>query len=432
VASSPSRSIPLAARARALRELDRRVVEDVAAYAHKRFGSEWEPGRVEPRSAASASGMTLYLYDYVVRGRPILSWYLGERGAALGPAERAWVVAQQRAWSSIWEIDKVRSKVGVALHDLLTGEERFVHEADEGFDGEEGDALLARIVDHEGCSVFSGLFPQPFPCREAARVAGAMRAHLGSPHGLVATDRMREPTSAFALLGLWAQHLDDLSKRPPPPVVANNDGEPLLMTVDHYAFDPSRTDDVLAVLLRFREAEETGEDGPARGDTHQIWFGKRTSVLDTGWSRTLLAEALLSPGKLRIETNSVVRGDAMRKRVEKACGKLVRHVARAHRDADAYLARARREGSPRKAPRTPAEAARRARVAKERTAAAMLDEPIGALGGFTPREAAARPRWHAMLEMLFLAFEELEAAAPSATRFDVGRLRRKLRFVAPR
>jgi hypothetical protein len=415
-------------RARSLRELDRRLVEDLTAYAHGRFGAEWEPGQVTRQGAASTAAVTLYLYDYVVRGRPILSWYLGERGAALAPPEREWVVAQQQAWSSIWEIVKARPRIGVALRDLLTGEERFVHDADVRFDGERGDALLARIVDHDGCSIFSGLFPQPFPGREAARVAGAMRAHLGTPRGMVPVERMRQPASAFALLGLWAQHLDDLSKRAPPPIVANNDGERLLITVDHYAFDPARSDDVLERLLRIREAEETAR----RGDARQIWFGKRTNVLDTGWSRTLLAEALLSPGKLRVETNSVVRGDAMRAKVEKACGKLVRHVARAHRDADEYLARARREGSPQKAPRTPAEAARRARVAKERTAAAMLDEPIGALGGFTPREAAARPRWHPVLELLFVAFEELEATAPSSTRFDVDRLRKKLRFTAPR
>ncbi len=423
----PAPRSTLPRRAKALRALDQRVVEDVVAYAQGRFGPEWEPGDVAARGAASSASVTLYLYDYLVRGRPILAWYLGERGASLKPSERAWVVAQQRAWSSIWEITKVRPKIGVAVRDMLTGEERFVHDGETVFQGEEGDGLLARIVDHEDCSVFSGLFPQPFPSREAARVAGAMRAHLGTPHGLVPADRLREPTSAFALLGLWMQNLDDLAKRPPPPVVANNDGERLLMTVDHYAFDPARLEDVAERLLRIRDAEEIGR----RGDRRQIWFGKRTNVLDTGWSRTLLAEAMLSPGKLRIETNSVARGDAMRTRVEKACAKLVRHVARAHRDADAYLARARREGSPQKAPRSPAEAARRARVAKERTAAAMLDEPIGALGGFTPREAAARPRWHFMLEMLFLAFEELEAKAPTSTRYDVGRLRRKLRFVSP-
>lgn len=421
-----ARPLPLPRRAKTLLALDQQVAEHVIAYAQRRFGEEWEPGDSALRSPSdhSRSSMTLYLYDYLVRGRPILAWYLADEGAALEPHERVWVVAQQRAWTSIWEITKVRRKVGVAVRDLLTGEERFVHDTANSFDGEEGDVLLARVAEYDGCCVFSGLFPQPLPGREAARVAGSMRAHLGVPHGLVPSSRMREPNAAFALMALWMKNIDDLTKRKPPPVVANNDGEPLLMTLDHYAFDAAKIETLAERLLGMRDAEETDR----RGDLRQIWVGKRTSVADTGWSRTLLAEALLSPGKLRVETNSLARADAMRVRVEEACGKLVRHVARTHRDSDQYLQRAKREGSPQKPPRNPAEAARRARVAKERTAAAMLDEPIGALGGFTPREAASRPRWHFLLEMLFVAFEEIEATAPPGSRFDVSKLRRKLRF----
>jgi hypothetical protein len=44
------------------------------------------------------------VYGFRVEGRPIVAWYLDERGRQLPAAARAWLAAQQRTWLSVWEV----------------------------------------------------------------------------------------------------------------------------------------------------------------------------------------------------------------------------------------------------------------------------------------------------------------------------------------
>ena len=73
--------------------------------------------------------------------------------------------------SPVWEARQVYEGEGLMVKDLLRGEERFVHEVKGSRTVKFREALLGRVVDHEGLSVFCGVFPRTLPPREADLVA---------------------------------------------------------------------------------------------------------------------------------------------------------------------------------------------------------------------------------------------------------------------
>ena len=67
------------------------------------------------------------------------------------------------------------------------------------------------------------------------------------------------------------------------------------------------------------------------------------------------------------------------------------------------------------------------REMKEKMYATWPDEPVPALGGLTPREAARKPSGRHRLDILLKGFEATEAGGePAGRRFDVASLRRLL------
>jgi hypothetical protein len=68
------------------------------------------------------------------------------------PEERGWLEAQRRSWLTIWEITDVDPGRGLCVRDLLTGEDRQVHEVKGSRVLVKRDAVLGRVVDHDGIS----------------------------------------------------------------------------------------------------------------------------------------------------------------------------------------------------------------------------------------------------------------------------------------
>ncbi|MCW5889574.1 MAG: hypothetical protein KIT14_03385 [bacterium] len=77
----------------------------------------------------------------------------------------------------------------------------------------------------------------------------------------------------------------------------------------------------------------------------------------------------------------------------------------------------------------PPEAAQLVRDLKRRHYAGWPDEPLPALCGLTPCEAAAHPAMRAQLRLLLDDMEHGESAALPEQRFDFDELRRALGFV---
>lgn len=114
-------------------------------------------------------------------------------------------------------------------------------------------------------------------------------------------------------------------------------------------------------------------------------------------SRRILATLTLAPTTLVVETISRQRLRACRKRLEQILGDRIHHAGTKTRTLDQVL----REPVPPTAPEPlilPPEAIAEL---EERMIRQWLDEPIPALNGLTPREAAKTPEGRERLEGLF-------------------------------
>ncbi len=395
----------------------RAAVLDMMDYGQRRFavtraGEGFrDPGRT----------LTLFVpwavYGFRVDGRPLVAWYLEERGRRLSARERDWLGAQQRAWLSVWEVLAVDPGAAVTVRDLLSGEERRVREVSGSRGLAPRDALLARVVDHAGESLFCGVHPRPLPPAAAGvvlRVRAALRAKGGVP-----VERLRDDGVGRRLIACWEEAVADLDRaRAVPPDLRNTDGDPLLLTVDHFAFAPADRPAVEARLGAMEGVEPPEADEPERAFTF-LRAGTHAH------ERTVVGRVVVTDRALRVETNSIRRADTLRRRIEDACGERVRHRAREHADPTSPQVRAAHRGVPTLPLESP-EAAAALRAVKERHYADWLDHPLPALGGRTPREAARTKAGRAQVDVPLKEIENHEARLPDGARFHVGGLRAEL------
>ena len=138
----------------------------------------------------------------------------------------------------------------------------------------------------------------------------------------------------------------------------------------------------------------------------------------------LLGSVRIARDRLRVETNSIARADALRQRVEEACGDLVRHRTREHVDPLSEPLRRELVERPQETP--PPEARQFILDFKRSHYATWLDEALPALGGKSPREAVRSPAGRAAVDVLLKEMENLEQRSPTDERFDFSELRRRL------
>jgi hypothetical protein len=142
-------------------------------------------------------------------------------------------------------------------------------------------------------------------------------------------------------------------------------------------------------------------------------------------------------GTIRIEgttlvvlTNSVERADSLRKRIEDACGSLLKPSLREHVDVWAEAGRPANSDSARSREDDdtipPEVHSGILRDLKERFYSTWLDQPIPALEGKTPRAAAKTKKGRSQLEVLLKELEYAEFRSNPEDPFDVSALRAEL------
>jgi len=237
--------------------------------------------------------------------------------------------------------------------------------------------------------------------------------------------RLREEKMGRDLISRWDAVVAELDRRPAKvPRLQNTEGHDLLLTVDHFGFDPSLEAEIGACL-----AAMDGVDAPQgnASDQSYLFHGPGSASQQDG-TRTLLARATLDKRKLRVETNSVERANRFRERIEAACGGRIRHRTREHSDPLALMER-------RQAPRAPApgpaglpadEANAIVLDFKRRHYADWSDQPLPALGGKTPRAAVRTQAGREQVDLLLKECEMMEARGTEGQRFDFSVLRREL------
>jgi hypothetical protein len=405
----------------AIHERDERWVYELAGWAERRFGADALACLEDFQDPERAIQLALpwSVYGAEVQGRPVVAWYLDERGRRLDPADRAWLEAQQAGWLSVWEVREVERGASLLLEDLLTGELRRVREVSGSQTIEARSALLARVIDHEGASLLCGAHPQPLPPRSAAAVVERARARLRRRRA-VPPDRLRDAGVARALIRYWEEEVLLLFARSAgPTVLTNTDGDPLLLTIDHFEVAPGARPAVERALAALEGAhDDDTEDEAERSYT----FLKEGNPVHASWDNTVIGIGRLSDAGLALETNSRERADALRARVEAACGDGIRHRAREH--SDPLSARAPRPAAQPAA--QPPELQAIVREHKQRHYRAWIDDSLPALGGKTPRESVRSARGREAVDLLLKEIEQIEERGPAGERFDVSELRRAL------
>jgi hypothetical protein len=227
-------------------------------FAEERFGAAWR--RSWHDFSDAGVGKQLHrpwaVYCFLDDGRPVVDWFLEACCARLDAEERAWLEAQKRAWMGIWEVVAVEPGTSVTVRDLLSTEERVMREVSGSKTLRAHDTLLGRVVDYDGIAVFTGIHPRPLTPMHADVVVRSARRKLRAK-AAVPVERLRDEPFGRHLIKSWELAVAEMDARAlVPPKLHNMDGDPLLMTVDHFAFDLTKRDQT-----RRRGAEASRDRG---------------------------------------------------------------------------------------------------------------------------------------------------------------------------
>ena len=409
-----------------LHDLDNRLLADLVKYAVQRFGHEFHAAWEDFTDPQEDSQLVdpWSVYGFALQGRSAADWYLEEHAGRLDSRERGWLEAQRSAWLSVWEVTAVEAGRSLTLRDLLSEQIRRVEESSGSQSLVLRDAILGRVVDHEGVSLLCGVHSRQLPPREASEVVRRARGRLRRRRA-VPVERLAAPEFGRYLIRRWEEAVEALHARiSTRPVLQNTDGDPLLLTTDHFEVAPGKQE---PIERRFAEWTDVDAPEPGAEDPDYVFLRSKNRK-HPELESTVVGRALFSEGMLLLETNSLNRADALRKRVEAAVGEHLRHRERTH--LDPFEAMPEGGSIPPEAPdfTEPASPDVEAftRELKQRHYADWIDQPLPALGGKTPRETAQSVRGRADVDQLLKEMENMEQRLPEGSRFDFSEIRRTL------
>ena len=438
--AEPSAALSLeAARAKVLKSLDVDVARRLARFASTRVDPRWLDMAIEDylgvdRQSAETElelGIpgALHYLPATPDGDTLADLWRADQGIRPSKDISLLLDAYAASWLSIWEVREVQRGVGSLLADLLTGEERFANDVSSSNSLRPYDTLLAIVLECDGVSFFGGAHRQPLPPRQGDAVLRDARRICRVRTRPVSHEKLRDIETQRALIARWRYEVIMMITRPAP-VMQNTDGDPLQLTTDDFDVTVSREElsDRLRSLPGAEEPEEDGSD---------VFFPitKPGNAQNRTWQNTVVGRIVLTGQRLRIETNSERRANALRASVEAHLGHGVRFRLRQETNTTALMESARASAGSRRAPRPepqPPEVTAAIREFRSRHMTAWLDDSIPALDGLTPRHAATLPRMRGRLEVLLKEFEQHEAELPSNEQIDVAALRTALGMTAHR
>ncbi len=402
-------------------EIDGRVLDRVMAFGQERYAAELDRAMdaFGPGMARTALGVPWAAYACSMGDGTLAEQYLERHGARLSREEREWIAAQGQAWLGLWEVVEILGSDRIRMQDLLSEEERVVHDAGAARSLTLRSAVVARVVDFRGASLLCGTYPRPLSPEGSAVVFAQAQKKLRK-RAPVPVERLRSPKFAPWLVARWTEVLAALEARAAhPPELQNTDGEPFVMTIDHFELAPGARSEVEATVQALPGYRvEPHDDGG--------W-----ALIRPGLSRNGALEdpvighvRFAKRDRLRVETNSVARANGLRKLLEEACGSHLRHRSREH--ADPLSAGQDQSGPIEAPPDVPPEVREAIREHKQAYYQQWLDQRIPALGGKTPRQAVRSRSGRAEVDQLLKEIEYHESCGQPDTAVDLGRIRAEL------
>ncbi|MFT3766898.1 MAG: SEC-C domain-containing protein [Minicystis sp.] len=334
-------------------------------------------------------------FDELADGETHADFFL-EQERDLGAGVRRYIEMGRASAMKLYEVVAVAPGSGLTLRDVLDGGEVRVHERSGSHHLHTWDLIAARVM-ARGASgqpeIDGGLFKLGEHVREP------LVAHLRQLRAELDDEDLKE-ASVPIFFDAWIG--------PGLPKLVNFDGEAQLLTTVHFDV----VDEAKLASALDHAPEISGDDGA------RLW-----AWMGTGQQRkepVTRAFLRLDGGRLRVETNSRERGEAVRALVEQLAGDAVKYRVTEHQDIEQAVREAAGSGrEPAPLPEELREPAREVLVQRlvehyER----WLDEPVPALGDVTPRAAAAdaalRERVAGLIEGLEGLYEKALAAGEAA------------------
>jgi hypothetical protein len=400
------------------------LIPKLVAFARSQFDNIYARASADFIDVASSSQLFVpwLLYCVKVEGTGIAEHYLEQHGDILSSKERALLAAQSQSWLSVWEVTAVKPGLSIKLQDLLSGEERLVHELSASKAVNVRDAILGRVVDFDGESVLGGVHQIPLPPMDAAEVVRRIRAKLRRKTA-VPLDRLRSESLGRFLIQAWEESAAELVLRSQiRPALHNTDGDKLLLTCDHFAFDPTKQSQIDRCLRAIPNLD------PPDTQDQPFTFLRPSKPKHSNLDTIVVGTAMLGRGKLMLETNSIERADALRKLVEESCQGLLQHRLRELTDPSGPVSDGEL-GTARLVPQSeppPAEVDAVIRQYKADYYARWVDEPLPALSGKTPRQAIRTKAGREQVEVLLKGIENLESRQPGGPQVSLTSIRTEL------
>ncbi|MEQ1832794.1 MAG: SEC-C metal-binding domain-containing protein [Candidatus Eisenbacteria bacterium] len=360
-----------------------------------------------------------FIYQLPLGDQTPAAAFLAERGTRLTEFERSTLECNISGRMSLWEVRRVEPGEGLELFDLLTHETRFVHDVLGSQEAQRWMVMLAIVVDYPEVSVLGGLHPRALQPVESTEPLAAIRRLLGVRTRAVPADRLRAPAIQLAMILQWRLAVaDQLRRSMAPRIVSNTDGDPLVLCTDHFDVAVADQPHVLELLAAIEGGQvESSDDGDV------VVFLRAGNKTHKDWDNTVLGRARFKADRLLVETNSVKRADSLRKDIERVAVAHVKYRLRDQLGAEAMMREAQVRPEPRaKRPEPSPEMQAAMREMLERQYATWVDTALPALGGHTPRAAAASTKLRPQVVALLKEFDYDERRKPEYERYDMSRL----------
>ena len=326
----------------------------------------------------------------------------------------------RRSWLGLWEVRHVNPGHGFQMMELLTREERYIHEREGSRSWKVYDTCLSRVAElGQGLCVLAGTNPCTLPPRPAERLRKEFLQFFFPRRRKLKPAELRTDENFIDLCNFWTRTLDGWYSRPLPTLL-NHDGDPMEWCTDEFAFSPDARPALLACLRTLGPVEEN--EGEAR-----LTLSRPALAHQGAFETITLGTLSVGADRCRAKTNSLKRADYLCAQLLASSGSLLRHLGRQRKEV-----KPPREGSftvsPGQTP-VPQEVLDEAlRQLRQKHMNEWLDRPVPLLSGQTPRQADANPRSRGELELLLKEFAFREARASDSQRISLDLLYQELGF----
>jgi hypothetical protein len=401
-----------------------RFKADFESAIHCYFGEEaWQDNTLAVDEDEIPGFQEWYINDYVTSGgERIIDLFTKEKGSRLPAAQREMLDDWRRINRyRLFEVQAVEPGVGVTAQDLLSGEVLEVNDVSSSYSLVKWQVALLRPLLTNGRLHFagSGMSLPPSAKSDLLEPAQELWEEYQTQHPQASLDEFYRDHS------LDLHHrMVEIATAPPPPVYTP-EGHLLEACTARYAVTNPR-----AVEERLDQTEELICVGPAdedeaalayvwlltdRSRVPEIPIEGKGMILQTNFviepeqtTHRSLGDIRVWRDRLELSCLSRERLKAGKALLKESLGRLIRHLGDEHQDIESMLALA--DAAPSARPREPISETQKAvtRQMMMDEYRKWLDEPIPALDGKSPRQAARDPAMRGRLEELLKAVEYME------------------------